>query len=50
MGLVANFAHETGNAIALGVVAVDKTSIDAFLNPARIEAEHGMLFFVGDPA
>jgi hydrogenase-1 operon protein HyaE len=33
-----------------GVVAVDETSIDAFLSPANSEAEHVILFFAGDPA
>ncbi len=32
-----------------GVVAVDETSIDAFLCPATSEAEHVILFFTGDP-
>jgi len=33
-----------------GVVAVDETSIDAFLSPGTSEAEHVILFFAGDPA
>ena len=33
-----------------GVVAVDETSIDAFLSLATGEAEHVILFFAGDPA
>jgi hydrogenase-1 operon protein HyaE len=33
-----------------GVIAVDETSIDAFLNSAPGEAEHVILFFAGDPA
>lgn len=33
-----------------GVVSVDETSIDAFLEPAHGEAAHAILFFAGDPA
>ncbi len=33
-----------------GVIAVDETSIDAFLTSAPGEAEHVILFFAGDPA
>jgi len=33
-----------------GVIAVDETSIDAFLSSAPGEAEHVILFFAGDPA
>jgi hydrogenase-1 operon protein HyaE len=32
-----------------GLPTVDAASIDAFLEPARGEAEHTILFFTGDP-
>jgi hydrogenase-1 operon protein HyaE len=33
-----------------GVVSVDEATIDVFLEPARDEAPHAILFFTGDPA
>lgn len=33
-----------------GVVPVDETSIDAFLDAAQDEPAHALLFFAGDPA
>lgn len=35
---------------AYGVVPVDETSIDAFLEPAPGRPAHAILFFAGDPA
>lgn len=33
-----------------GVVSIDETSIDDFLQPAHGEAAHSILFFAGDPS